>query len=269
MTRREFSYTTTGAALSRLLPVSLLAQPQSPDHPSISEAATALYKRALILDCNSGPPFEDGKLPLPQNDLDMVRDSGVNVVKLSLAGINSDFAHAVNEIAYVAQMIEVHPAYFTQVRVPADLERAKGEGKMGIILSFESVEMLEGKLDRLDLFRNLGVRVMQLSYNRKSPFAAGVMEPNGGGLTALGKEAVKKMNALGVTIDLSHANESTTADVMAASSKPVIVSHAGCAAIHSHPRNKTDDQLKKLADKGGVIGIYDLPYLTASPRQPN
>ena len=269
MNRREFSYITAGAALSRMLPASLLAQQQSPlDHPSISEGATALYQRALVLDCNSGPPFESGKLPLPQNDLDMVRDSGVNVVKWSLAGINSDFAQAVNEIAYVAQMIEVHPAYFTQVRVSTDLERAKREAKMGIILSFESVEMLEGKLDRLDLFRNLGVRVMQLSYNRKSPFAAGVMEPNGGGLTALGKEAVKKMNTLGVTIDLSHANESTTADVLATSSKPVIVSHAGCAAIHSHPRNKTDDQLKKLAEKGGVLGVYDLPYLTASPKQP-
>ena len=109
---------------------------------------------------------------------------------------------------------------------------------------------------------------MQLSYNRKSPFAAGVMEPTGGGLTPLGKEAVRKMNALGITIDLSHANESTTADVLARSSKRVIISHAGCAAIHSHPRNKTDDQLKKLADKGGVIGLYDLPYLTASPKQP-
>jgi len=269
MNRREFSYIMAGAAFSRILPSSLLAQQQSPpDHSAVSEAAAELYKRALILDCNSGPPFEGGKLPLPQNDLDMVRDSGVNVVKLSLGGINADFAQAVEEIAYVYQMIEVHPAYFTQVRVPADLERAKREAKMGIILSFESVEMLEGNLDRLDLFRTLGVRVMQLSYNRKSPFAAGVMEPTGGGLTPLGKEAVKKMNALGITIDISHANESTTADVLAASSKPVIISHAGCAAIHSHPRNKTDDQLKKLADKGGVIGLYDLPYLTASPKQP-
>jgi hypothetical protein len=92
MNRREFSYITTGAALSRMLPVSLLAQQQlSPDHSPISAAAAALYKRALILDCNSGPPFEDGKLPLPQNDLDMVRASGVNVVKWSLAGINGDF----------------------------------------------------------------------------------------------------------------------------------------------------------------------------------
>ena len=269
MKRREFSCITAGAALSRILPSSLLAEQQpSPAHPPISEAAAELYNRSLILDCNSGPPFEDGKLPLPQNDLDMVRDSGVNVVKISLAGINGDFAQAVKEIAYVAQMIEVHPAYFTQVRVPADLERAKREAKMGIVLSFESVEMLEGKLERLDLFRNLGVRVMQLSYNRKSPFAAGVMEPMGGGLTSLGKEAVKKMNVLGITIDLSHANESTTSDVLSTSSKPVIVSHAGCVAVHPHPRNKTDDQLKRLAAQGGVFGIYDLPYLTASPKQP-
>src|SRR5438552_11505718 len=216
MNRREFSCITAGAALSRMLPSSLLAQQQSlPDHSPISGAAADLYKRALILDCNSGPPFKDGKLPLPQNDLDMVRDSGVDVVKLSLAGINGDFEEAVKDIAYVYQMIEMHPAYFTQVRVPADFERAKREAKMGIILSFESVDMLEGKLERLDLFRNLGVRVMQLSYNRESPFAAGVMEPKGGGLTALGKEAVKKRNALGSTIDLSHANESTTSDVLA------------------------------------------------------
>jgi membrane dipeptidase len=197
-----------------------------------------------------------------------VRESGINVVKWTLGGINADFAETVNQIAGVDQMIEVHPSYFMQVRVPPDLERAKREGKMGLILSFESVEMLEGKLERLDLFRNLGVRVMQLSYNRKSPFAAGVMEPAGGGLTSLGKEAVKKMNAVGITIDLSHANASTTTDALAASSKPVIMSHAGCAAIHSHPRNKTDDQLRALADKSGVLGVYDLPYLAASPKQP-
>jgi len=109
---------------------------------------------------------------------------------------------------------------------------------------------------------------MQLSYNRKSPFAAGVMEPTGGGLTALGQEAVKQMNVLGVAIDVSHANPQTTSDAIAASSKPVIITHAGCVAIHAHPRNKTDEQLRVLAAKGGVVGIYDLPYLTASPKQP-
>ena len=268
MNRREFAYITAGTALSRMLPSSLLAQESPRNHPHISESVAELYNHALILDCNSGPPFEGGQLPLPQNDLDVVRESGINVVKWSLAGIKGDFAEAVKQIAYVDQMIEVHPSYFAQVRVSADLERAKREAKMGIIFSFESVEMLEGKLERLDLFRNFGIRVMQLSYNGKSPFAAGVMEPKGGGLTTLGKEAVKKMNAIGITIDLSHANESTTSYVLATSSKPVIVSHAGCAAIHPHPRNKTDDQLRRLADQGGVLGIYDLPYLAASPKQP-
>jgi membrane dipeptidase len=76
------------------------------------------------------------------------------------------------------------------------------------------------------------------------------------------------MNALGVAIDLSHANAQTTSAAIAASSKPVIMTHTGCVSVHPHPRNKTDEQLRALAAKGGVVGIYDLPYLTASPKQP-
>jgi membrane dipeptidase len=269
MNRREFAYITGGAAFSAMLPSWLLAQQPSPGRSAISGSAAELYKRALVLDCNSRPPLRGCRLPLAQTDLDVVRESGINVVKWTLGGLNADFAEAAREIACVEQMIEVHPSHFTAVRVPADFERTKREAKMGLILSFESVEMLEGKLERFDLFRNFGVRVMQLSYNRKSPFAAGVMEPTDGGLTTLGKEAVKRMNGIGITIDLSHANASTTTDVLAASSKPVIMSHAGCAAIHPHPRNKTDDQLRALAEKGGVLGIYNLPYLAASPKQPN
>ena len=266
MNRREFSRIIVGSSVSAMLPSSLLAQ-QTEGTSAVSGQAAELYRRSLILDCNSGPPFE-GSLPMPQAALGLVSDSGVQVVKWSLGGINEGFAETVQEIAAVCQMIETHPAYFLQVRVPADLERSKREGKLGMILSFESVDMLEGKIEYLELFRNFGVRVMQLSYNRKSPFGAGVMEPNGGGLTPLGHEAVKKMNALGIAIDLSHANPQTTADTLNASSKPVIMTHAGCAVVHPHPRNKTDDQLRALADKGGVVGIYDLPYLTASPRQP-
>jgi membrane dipeptidase len=267
MNRREFAAMLTSTAAFALLPRRLLAEQEAAGLPSVSEQAAKLYRGALTLDCNCAPPLEE-KLPLPQSDLDMARNSGVKIVKFSLAGINESFADAVDDIAWVQQLIELHPAYFMQVRVPGDLQRAKSEGKMGIILSFESTEMLEGKVERLELFRNLGVRVMQLSYNRKSPFAAGVMEPEGGGLTQLGHNAVKKMNDLGIAVDLSHANAQTTADAMSASSKPVIMSHAGCAAIHAHPRNKTDEQLRALADKGGVMGIYDLPYLTASPKQP-
>jgi membrane dipeptidase len=267
MNRREFSCITAGTAVSATLPSSILARPPPNNNSAVSEQAAELYRRALVLDCSSGPPWEEGRLPLPRVDLDMARNCGVDVVKWSIGGINADFAETVNEIAYAGQMIETYPAYFMQVRVAADMDRAKREQRMGIIFSFESVDMLEGTLERIELFRNLGVRVMQLSYNRKSPFAAGVLEPNGGGLTPLGQEAVKKMNSLGIAIDLSHANAETTADVFAASSTPTIISHAGCAAVHPHPRNKTDDQLRALADKGGVVGVYDLMYLVASPKQ--
>ncbi len=269
MDRREFSCLMAGAAVSALVPESRMSQQPPATVSGVSVSAAALYRRALVFDCNCLPPYEDGRLPLPQADLDLVRDSGISVIKSTVGGINADFTEAVRQIAYTQRMIELQPDYFMQVRVSADFERARRERKLGIILSFETVDMLEGKLDRFELFRNFGVRVMQLSYNRKSPFGAGVMEPAGGGLTPLGHEAVKKMNALGIAVDLSHANPQTTAEAIAASARPVIMSHAGCSAIHPHPRNKTDDQLRALANKGGVAGIYDLPYLTASPKQPD
>lgn len=269
MNRREFHQSLAGAAVAAA--VSSLARAQAPPAhaaPAASVPANtrSLYHSALILDCNSSPP--EGRLPLPQADLEAVRGSGIDVIKYSLGGINEDFAATIAEIAHVQRLIEMYPGYFTQVRVAGDFARAKAEGKLGIILSFESTEMLQGRLESLELFRDLGVRVMQLSYNRKSPFAAGVMEPEGGGLTPLGRQAVAEMNRLGIAIDLSHANPATTAEVLDLAGKPPVMTHAGCAAIHSHPRNKTDEQLKALADRGGVVGIYDLPYLTASPKQP-
>jgi membrane dipeptidase len=262
--RRQFSAILAAAATSAALPGAARAEA---DAVSVSEAARALYRRALILDCNASPPDPE-HLPLPQSALDLVRNSGISVVKTSLGGINDDFAQTVAEIGQMQQMIEVHPDYFLQVRVAADMARAKREGKLGIILSFESADMLVGKLSSYELFRDLGVRVMQMSYNRKSPFAAGVMEPNGGGLTALGRQAVPEMNRLGIAIDVSHANAATTTDVLALTAKPAIMTHTGCAAIHVHPRTKTDEQLRALAAKGGVVGIFDLPYLSASPHQP-
>ena len=270
MNRRQFHKSLAGAAAAAALSPLARAEPPPVHAPapaaSPSARAHALYHGALILDCNSSPP--EGRLPLPQADLDAVRGSGIDVIKYSLGGINDDFATTIGAIAHVQRLIEMYPACFTQVRVAGDFARAKAEGKLGIILSFESTEMLQGRLESLELFRNLGVRVMQLSYNRKSPFAAGVMEPEGGGLTPLGRQAVAEMNRLGIAVDLSHANPATTADVLDISGKPPVMTHAGCAAIHPHPRNKSDEQLRALAERGGVVGIFDLPYLTASPKQP-
>ncbi len=132
MNRRQFSgalAAATGAAL--LTPPRAWSAPQIP----VSAQARALYRRALVLDCNSAPPMPDA-LPLPQADLDLVRGSGISAVKWSLGGINSDFAATVAEIGRVQRLIEVHPQYFSAIRVPADLEQAKRANTLGIIFSF-------------------------------------------------------------------------------------------------------------------------------------
>ncbi|MBS0422753.1 MAG: membrane dipeptidase [Proteobacteria bacterium] len=235
--------------------------------PAPTPAARALYRRALVVDCNLSPDIGE-TLPLPQKDLDLYKSSGLTVIKTTIGGYEDSFESTIADIAQFQQVFELHPDVFMQVRQIADFAIAKRDKKLGVILSFEGVGMLEGKVERIELFRHLGVRVMQLSYNGASPFASGVLASPASGLTELGHTAVQKMNELGVAIDVSHANPATTADVMAASSLPVLMTHGGCAAVHPHPRNKTDEQLRALAQKGGVIGIYDLPYLTASPRQP-
>jgi membrane dipeptidase len=266
MNRRQFALNASSFVGLSLGGASVFAAP-SPS-PIVTPSARDLYRRALVLDCNLAPDFGDS-LPLSQTTLDTLRSSGVTVMKSTIGGYEDSLESTLTELGLYLQAIELHPDVFMQVRRAADFATAKQEKKLGIIFSFEGVGMLEGKVEHIEMFRHLGVRVMQLSYNNASPFASGVLASPPSGLTELGRSAVDKMNVLGVAIDLSHANPATTREVMAASSQPVLMTHAGCAAIHAHPRNKTDEQLRALADKGGVVGIYDLPYLTASPRQPD
>jgi membrane dipeptidase len=268
MNRRQFSGRLAIWGAWSMLPSAAFSGAPDSGTNAVTNEARQLYRNSLVLDCNSAPTDDNElQLPMSQPALNRVRESGVNAIKWSLGGIDSGFVDTMAEIAPIFRLLELHPTYFTQIRVAEDLARAKREGRLGLILSFESVEMLEGRLDRLELFRDLGVRVMQLSYNRRSPFANGVMEPDAVGLTSLGREAVRRMNALGIAIDLSHANEAATSDVIALSSKPAVITHAGCTAIHPHPRNKSDEQLRALAARGGVVGIYDLMYLVPSPKQ--
>ena len=118
------------------------------------------------------------------------------------------------------------------------------------------------------MFRNLGVRIMQITYNNRNSFGDGCLEAGNAGLSKAGIAAVKKMNEAGVAVDLSHSGYRTTSEAIAASPKPVLISHAGCAAVYAHPRNKPDEILKSLADRGGYFGVFLMPYLVASPTIP-
>jgi len=266
VTRREFTKSLGGAvAVATLAPVLGWAA----DAPKVSDEAAKLYRESFILDGNALASI--GRLPTRAKRDEItkaIRESGVNAVKATLGGATGDFAETVADISMTDQLIEKQSDLFLQIRTAADFDRARSERKLGVIYSFESAAMLEDKVDRVEVFRGLGVRVMQLTYNRKTPFGTGCLDGETDGLTDLGRQAIAKMNELGVALDLSHSNTKTTADGIAASTKPPLITHAGCRAVYQHPRNKEDRELKALADKGGVVGIYMLPYLTASPKQP-
>ncbi len=154
------------------------------------------------------------------------------------------------------------------VRAYADIARAKREKKIGILPGFQYSGFLEENPARIVMFRRLGVRIMQLTYNNRGVFGDGCLEPGNAGLSKAGQAAVRSMNEIGVAIDLSHSGYRTTAEAIESSSKPVLISHSGCAAIYQHPRNKPDSILKSLADHDGYFGVYLMPYLVASPTVP-
>lgn len=231
-------------------------------------AAAALVRRTTVIDGNLVVPLDpDG--PLTGSTAAQIRASGLSVMKLTLGGSGSQsMKETLEEIAVTDRAIHATPKLLMKVTNAADFARAKASGRLGIILSFEAGEMLEGKVDAIDGFAALGVKVMGLSYNLDTPFASGVMSKAHGGLTPLGREAVARMNARRVTIDLSHADEPSSFAAIEASAAPVLITHAGCAAVHPHPRNKSDALIRALADRGGVMGIYELSYLTQAPTQP-
>jgi len=121
-----------------------------------------------------------------------------------------------------------------------------------------------GDLSRLETLHALGVRIIQPTYNLRNLLGDGCLEPADAGLSKLGQEAIGRMDALRILIDLSHCGRRMTREVLAASARPVAFTHTGCAALTDHPRNKTDEELRALARKEGVAGIYFMPYLRTS-----
>lgn len=129
-----------------------------------------------------------------------------------------------------------------------------------VLLAIEGGEVLEGKLSTLRILYKLGFRSLTLTWNQRNQLADGVWEKDsGGGLTNLGREVIKEMNTLGMLIDVSHLTEKGFWDVISLSQKPIAATHSCCMALHNHPRNLTDSQLKALKTNGGIVGINFFP----------
>ncbi len=155
------------------------------------------------------------------------------------------------------------------VRATADILVAKAAGKTGIVLGFQNTCAVEDDLDLLAVFHELGVRVMQMAYMDANYAGQGCLERLDAGLTNFGLEMVAEMNRLGILIDLSHVGPRTTLDTIEASAKPVAFTHANPKSLCAHPRNKSDEAIKALARKGGVIGATIFPpFLPAATGHP-
>ena len=147
---------------------------------------------------------------------------------------------------YTSRLMPVHTA--------ADIRRAKEAGQVGVILGFQNATPIENDIGHLAVFHALGVRIIQLSFHERSLLADGCYESANGGLSNFGRSAVREMNRLGILIDLSHVGERSTIEAIEHSDKPVAVTHANCKDYFDVPRNKTDEAVRRLAERGGVVG---------------
>ncbi len=147
----------------------------------------------------------------------------------------------------------------TQVHTTADIARAKKEGKTGIALGWQNLTGIEDQIAHLALFKQLGVGIMQIAYNTQNLVGTGCYESKDGGLSDFGHEVIAEMNRLGILCDLSHVGPKTSEDVIKASKKPCAYTHCAPAALKSHPRNKSDEQLRFIVDKGGFVGVTMFP----------
>ena len=153
------------------------------------------------------------------------------------------------------------------IRWREDLDQLSRENAIGLLLAMEGVEALGYDPSLIDLFWELGVRIVGLTWNRRNAFADGADES--GGLSTLGEQLVRRLEHLGAVVDLAHSSQATFRDVLRVTTNaPLIVSHAACRAIFDHPRNLADDQLRSLAAQGGIIGIMLLPF-ALDPSNPN
>jgi membrane dipeptidase len=243
--RRDFNLGLLKISAAALLSPRLLARPLDRSIDRVGDNSTGdappsiavLYKNAIVVDSLCAP-FVDLEPPPAAAALAAVRQSGITAINFTIS--DPTFEGTVSNIAAVEALVEQHPEAFLIVRRHSDIARAKRENKIGIMPGFQYTAFLEEKPERIEMFRQLGVRIMQLTYNNRSIFGDGCLEPGNAGLSKAGIAAVKKMNDLGVAVDLSHSGYRTTSEGIAESAKPVLISHSGCAAVFAHPRNKPD-----------------------------
>jgi len=189
---------------------------------------------------------------------DLIEQSELSALHVTAADFLAGYEVVLAQAAAWRQQCDDDPRLF-HVAGPTDLERiGRTPGTTGIILGLQNGEPLERSLERLEELAALGVRVLQLTYNEANQLADGCLEPRDAGLTRLGRAVVAECNRLGIAVDLSHVGRRSSFEAAELSSVPVIATHVNRQALAPTPRNKADDELRAIADTGGVVGVS--PY---------
>ena len=166
-----------------------------------------------------------------------------------------NFTQTMRNVMRWKTWLREHGDLITQVYGTPDIVRAKAENKTGIILGWQNLSGIEDQIGYLGLFKELGVGIMQIAYNTTNLVGTGCYEPNDPGLSAFGRDVIAEMNRLGILCDLSHVGPKTSEDVILASKQPVAYSHCLPAGLKEHPRNKSDEQLRFIAQHDGFVGV--------------
>ncbi len=213
------------------------------------QASRDLLGRSVIID---GCQFAEADFPgwhrLVTKDL-------VTAIALTVPNSGSGFRETCRAIGELYHQASAPGSRLAVVRETDDIRRAKAEGKTAIVLAFQHPAPIENSLAFLHVFRQLGVRIVQIAYNEVGYMGTGCTESPDAGLTHFGRRAIAEMNRIGMVIDLSHVGDKTCRDVIDASAAPVAFTHIVPRRRSPNPRNKDDDLIKAVAAGGGVIGL--------------
>jgi len=167
---------------------------------------------------------------------------------------------SLSRIAQWNQRFEQFPDLIRKVRTPADLGQAGADGRIAFMLGAQNCSPIEDDIGLVEVFRDLGLLFMQLTYNNQTALAAGCYESDDAGVTRFGRQVISEMNRCGMIIDMSHSAERSTLEAISLSRRPIVISHANPASVHPSIRNKSDKVLQALSASGGFLGLSTYPF---------
>src|ERR671912_1127651 len=225
------------------------------------------YDRVIVIDGLGGlgdPYTPEEQLRISDRAWSETLATGVTVIRdtvMPVGNVADPWAEYQKGIGEKKNIFNANPDYLLLVRSAADMLKAKREKKLGVILGTQDTAMVGPELDRLAQMKKDGVLTVQLTYNNRNLAGDGALEPANAGLSKLGRATIERIEAEKLLLDLSHGGAKTMAEAAAHAKRPLVISHTGAKALTDHPRNVEDATIRAVADKGGVIGVYFMPFL--------